>query len=56
MGTIAVTCGAQGLYECGQSLLVVFCKKGEEEMLGHVATEMSHSSPEPPKCLAFPAQ
>ena len=25
-------------------------------MLGHVATEVSHSSPEPLKCLAFPAQ
>lgn len=25
-------------------------------MLGDVATETSHSSPEPPKCLAFPAQ
>lgn len=53
MGTIAITCRTQGLYECGQLLPVFFCKKGEEEMLGHVATEMSHSSPEPPNAWHF---
>lgn len=53
MGTIAVTCVGRGTARVQPATTCCLCKKGAEGMLGHVATETSHSSPEPPKCLHF---